>query len=118
MDDEPCSSSNHGDENGFDVDVIGSQTQWDGSPDFDVDNNEDEDSGDEENGGDTEDEEEEPQIGKGAWVKGQWKDPLDPHPTEPRARRTERDLDPDFDPDSEVMAIVTLLSVTFLWEIR
>lgn len=109
--DEP-SSSNHDDDNGFDLDVIGSQTLCDPNEVFEDDNEEVEDSGDEENGEDA-DIGDGPQVGEGAWVHDVWMDPIDPHPTEPREGRTETDLDPDFDPVSEVTTIPTLLSCTF-----
>ena len=47
--------------------------------------------------------EEGPRIGEGAWVDGVWKDPLDPHPVEPRQRWSRVEFDPDYEPKRQVM---------------
>ena len=44
-----------------------------------------------------------PRIGEGAWVDGVWKDPLDPHPVEPRQRCSREEFDPDYEPERQVM---------------
>ena len=44
-----------------------------------------------------------PRIGQGAWVNGRWEDPLDPHPAPQRERRSMEALDPDYEPEQQVM---------------
>jgi len=44
-----------------------------------------------------------PRIGKGAWKDGRWQDSLDPHPFQQRDRRSMEALDPDYEPEQQVM---------------
>ena len=44
-----------------------------------------------------------PRIGQGAWVNGRWEDPLDPHPAPQRERCSMEALDPDYEPEQQVM---------------
>jgi hypothetical protein len=45
-----------------------------------------------------------PQVGQGAWVGGQWHDPIDPHMFPPRESRSRLEFDPDYVPKpSQVM---------------
>ena len=49
--------------------------------------------------GDAQDEsgdDEDPKIGRGAYVGGVWQDPLDPHPFPERERRSRSEFDPDY----------------------
>ena len=44
-----------------------------------------------------------PRVGQGAWVNGRWEDPLDPHLVPQRERRSMEALDPDYEPEQQVM---------------
>ena len=44
-----------------------------------------------------------PRVGQGAWVNGRWEDPLDPHPAPQRECRSMEALDPDYEPEQQVM---------------
>ena len=44
-----------------------------------------------------------PRVGQGAWVDGRWQDPLDPHPFLQREHRSMEALDPDYEPEQQVM---------------
>ena len=44
-----------------------------------------------------------PRVGQGAWVDGRWQDSLDPHPFLQREHRSMEALDPDYEPEQQVM---------------
>ena len=44
-----------------------------------------------------------PRVGQGAWVNGRWEDLLDPHLVPQRERRSMEVLDPDYEPEPQVM---------------
>ena len=90
MDPLPSSSPRRDAELQDELQQIASQMELETQADVDVQSATDESESGDEDG---------PRVGKGAWVRGRWQDPLDPHPFPQRDRRSMEALDPDYEPE-------------------
>ena len=94
MDPLPSSSPRRDAELQDELQQIASQMELETQADVDVQSATDESESGDEDG---------PRIGKGAWKDGRWQDPLDPHPFPQREHRSMEALDPDYEPEQQVM---------------
>ena len=94
MDPLPSSSPRRDAELQDELQQIASQMELETQADVDVQSATDESESGDDDG---------PRIGQGAWVNGRWEDPLDPHPAPQRERRSMEALDPDYEPEQQVM---------------
>ena len=93
--DPPSSSSPRRDaELQDELQQIASQMELETQADVDVQSATDESESGDEDG---------PRVGQGAWVDGRWEDPIDPHPVPQRESHSMEALDPDYEPEQQVM---------------
>ena len=94
MDPLPSSSPRRDAELQDELQQIASQMELETQADVDVQSATDESESGDESG---------PRVGQGAWVDGWWQDPLNPHPFLQREHRSMEALDPDYEPEQQVM---------------
>ena len=94
MDPLPSSSPRRDAELQDELQQIASQMELETQADVDVQSATDKSESRDEDG---------PRVGQGAWVDGRWQDSLDPHPFLQREHRSMEALDPDYEPEQQVM---------------